>query len=126
GSNEAPLEAAPEQTPALRALRLADEAHQNEDYAAAVRLYQEAQQHAPQNPAPLVGLVQARLGAWQIPTEYAGAVDEPRLEALLALLKRAEQRDRAFAPLHLQRGRLWLMRGEPQAARSALRIGGEG
>lgn len=110
------------EAPAQRALALADAALQREDYAAAVQQYREARRLAPEDPAPLVGLVQARIGAWQIPTEYAGAVDESRLGSLFELLSQAERLDPSFGPLHLQRGRLWLMKGQPQAARAELEL----
>ncbi|MEN9579602.1 MAG: hypothetical protein RJA70_2611 [Pseudomonadota bacterium] len=104
-----------------RELALGDAALQRETPELALLHYRKARRLIPKEPAPVVGIVLARLAEAKIPTEYAGAKGEPQVRELLQLLDQAIRLDPNFGQAFLQRGRLYLIGGDAPKAGAALR-----
>ncbi|HYP91317.1 MAG TPA: tetratricopeptide repeat protein, partial [Polyangiaceae bacterium] len=106
--------------PADRELAQADAAYQAEKYAQARAHFRRAEQLAPKDPAPKVGLVRVSVAEADLPLDYASAAKDPRLPGLLRLLDAALKLDPDFAPALMERGQLLLIQGKAEAASSAL------
>lgn len=98
----------------------ADTAFVQGDFAAAEKKYKDAALKAPKDPAPIVGMVRARLGKANVSSEFAGAPKSPVLKAALVDLARARKLDEAYAPAALEIGRAHLVLGEAKEAEEAL------
>ena len=110
----------PQQLALERLLARGKAALLREDYEAAVKVFRDARKQAPRSAAPLVGLVQARVGQLGLPSEYAGAPFDPKFKELLALLDEALSFEPDSGQAHLERGRLLLVAGDSDKARSSL------
>jgi Flp pilus assembly protein TadD len=95
-----------------RQLALGDAAVEREQFTEALGYYRSARRLIPEHPAPLVGIVLARMGAYQVPTEYATGAKDKRVTELLSLLDSALKLDAEYPPAVLQYGRLLLIQGQ--------------
>lgn len=103
-----------------RELALGDAALGRKAPETALVHYRKARRLIPAEAAPVVGIVLARLGVLNIPTEYAGGKNDPRLRELFQLLDQAERLEPAYGQTFLQRGRLQLIHGDAAKAMRAL------
>ena len=93
---------------------------ESEQYARALGLFRRAMKLENWHPAPVVGLVQAKVGAAGIQTEYAGAPGDARFAEWHRLLRVALERAPQYGETHLEIGRLYLIAGEAAAAAGSL------
>lgn len=76
-----------------RQLSLGDLAYEAEKYKEARQHYRKAEQLAPQDPAPKVGLVRVSVAEADLPLDYASAPKDARIPALLKQLEGALKLD---------------------------------
>jgi Flp pilus assembly protein TadD len=111
--------------PADAELLEGDRAYDRDDLDAARQRYRRAQQLAPKDPAPRVGLARVALAGSGIATDYAVAPKNPKILALLRDLDAALKLDKAFGPAHVERGRVLLILGRAEEALKSLERGVE-
>ena len=107
--------------PADLALAEGDRAYAADDLTAARDAYRRAEQLRAKSAAPKLGLLRVLLAETEIPTEFAAAPKDPRLQSLLKKLDAIEKLDPTFGPAALERGRILLMLGQGDRALEALR-----
>jgi tetratricopeptide (TPR) repeat protein len=90
------------------------------EFAVAEAAYAAARKLALRDPAPLVGIVRARLTLKDVPTAYGMGEGNPHLVWARLQLDDAIKLDPAFAPAQLELGRAWLVEGKPDLALKAL------
>ncbi|MEZ4297558.1 MAG: hypothetical protein R3B70_21535 [Polyangiaceae bacterium] len=90
-------------TPADKALAQGDDAYAKNDFAAAETAYLKARSLAPSDPAPIVGVVRARLAKAGVPEGLSSAPEDKTAKAALEDLKKALRLDLAY-PRHAGNG----------------------
>jgi len=106
--------------PADQELALADAAYEAEKYKDARAHFKKAEQLAPKDPAPKVGLVLVAVAEADLPLDYAAAPHDARIPTLLKQLDAALKLNADFGPALLERGHLLLIQGKAEPASSAL------
>jgi hypothetical protein len=102
------------------ALLEGDRAYDGDDLPAAKRQYQRARQLAPKDPAPRVGIARVALAESGVPTDYAAAPKNAKMQALLRDLDAALKLDKNYGPAHVERGRVLLILGRADDALRSL------
>ena len=111
--------------PADKELGLGDNAYDAEKYKEARQHYRKAEQLAPKDPAPKVGLVRVSVAESNLPLDYAAAPRDPRIAPLIKQLDAALKLDADYAPALLERGHLLLIQGKADLASSNLQRAAE-
>lgn len=109
-------------TPADAKLKEGDELFDAGKYKEAESAYRKAIALAPNDPAPVVGAVRARLAKDEVPVDFGTGKTNKTLAAAIAELKRALKLDAdSYAPVHLELGRALLVQGKADPALESLR-----
>ena len=103
-----------------RALAAGDKAYDKRRWDQAIAAYNKAARLAPQDPAPVVGLVRARLAKVNAPTEHASAPNHPQLVQAVEQLQQALQRDGNYGPAHAELGHVLLVLDQADRATASL------
>jgi Flp pilus assembly protein TadD len=105
-----------------RLIALGDAALERGNFEQARQHYRKARRLIPQHPAPVVGIVEARLGLLGVPLEFGIAKGDRRVTELLKLLDEAKKLDESFPRALLLEGQLHLILGEAEAAAGPLEV----
>jgi tetratricopeptide (TPR) repeat protein len=106
--------------PADQELALGDSAYEAEKYKEARAHFRKAEQLAPKDPAPKIGLVRVAVAEADLPLDYASAPHDARIPALLKQLDAALKLDPEYGLGLLERGHLLLIQGKAEQASGAL------
>ncbi len=98
-----------------------DVAFAKDDYAAALKLYGEAQRAHPKHPAPLVGSARALIGRETPTLNFAAAKGNRLVQGAISDLRRAVKLDPEYGPAEAELGRALLLMGDAPLAIEPLR-----
>lgn len=103
-------------TPSDNELVIGDEAFAKQDYPTALLHYEQARALAPRDPAPIVGVVRAKLAIADVPEGVGAAPENPHLVLAIDTLKQAMSLDMDYGPCLVDLARALLVSGQVETA----------